>query len=274
MERAMDIFSNALAEAKEFSFDDLTSSFLHNLGILKGHFGMRLDQEDLYYQSLEIRKRLGDKQGISMSLSSLGLLYKNQGKIEEAEQLYLESLEIKRQLGDKKGISSSLSNLGVIYFELGQDQKALEHLIQSIDLKKELNEIPGIIATVHRAFSLFQQEEQEKRLLEVKGLDSKSFSAKENCWLLNIELMHCCLNLSSIDSQEILNGCHAILELSAQTNLTDIDDLPVESFYWATQKLIAMNQVEEAKILAKQALHWIGVRNTRRKAAFEKITAK
>jgi len=354
MERAMDIFSNALAEAKEFSFDDLTSSFLHNLGILKGHFGMRLDQEDLYYQSLEIRKRLGDKQGISMSLSALGLLYKNQGKIEEAEklhlesleinrqlgdkkgtsaslsylgnlykdqgkieeaeklhlesleikrqlgdkkgisasltnlgnlyknqgkieeaeQLHLESLEIKRQLGDKKGISASLNNLGVIYFELGQDQKALEHLIQSIDLKKELNEIPGIIATVHRAFSLFQQEEQEKRLLEVKGLDGKSFRAKENCWLLNIELMHCCLNLPSIDSQEILNGCHAILELSAQTNLTDIDDLPIESFYWATQKLIAMSQVEEAEILAKQALHWIGVRNTRRKAAFEKITAK
>jgi tetratricopeptide (TPR) repeat protein len=434
MERSMNIFSDALAEAKESGFDDLTSAFMNNLGVLKGHFGKKQEQEDLYYQSLEIRKRLGDKQGISMSLSSLGLLYKNQGKIEEAEQLYLESLEIdrqlgdkkgisaslsnlgnlfndqgkieeaeqlhlesldikrqlgdkkgisasltnlgnlyknqgkieeaeqlhlesleikrqlgdkkgisasltnlgllyknqgkieeaeqlhlesleikrqlgdkkgissslnnlgllykdqgkieeaeqlhlesleiKRQLGDKKGISASLNNLGVIYFELGQDQKALEHLIQSIDLKKELNEIPAIIATVHRAFSLFQQEEQEKRLLEVKGLDSKSFSAKENCWLLNIELMHCCLNLPSIDSQEILNGCHAILELSAQTNLRDIDDLPVESFYWATQKLIAMNQVEEAKILAKQALHWIGVRNTRRKAAFEKITAK
>jgi tetratricopeptide (TPR) repeat protein len=186
----------------------------------------------------------------------------------------LESLEIKRQLGDKKGISSSLSNLGVIYFEMGLDQKALEHLRQANDLKKELNEIPGIIATVHRAFSLVEPKEQEKLLLEVKALDSATLGAKENCWLLNIELMHGCLNHLPINSQEILNQCNNILELSSQTNLTDIDDLPIESFYWATHKLIEMNQVEEAGILAKQALHWIGIRNTRRKAAFEKITAK
>jgi tetratricopeptide (TPR) repeat protein len=274
MEEAEKLHLESLEIKRQLGDKKGISASLGNLGNIFKAQGKLEAAEKLHLESLEIKRQLGDKKGISASLGNLGNIYKDQGKMEEAEKLHLESLEIKRQLGDKKGISTSLSNLGVIYFEMGLDHKALEHLIQANDLKKELNEIPGIIATVHRAFSLVEPKEQEKLLLEVKALDSATFSAKENCWLLNINLMHGCLNHLPLNSQEILNQCNNILELSSQTNLTDIDDLPIESFYWATHKLIEMNQVDEAGILAKQALHWIGIRNTRRKAAFEKITAK
>jgi tetratricopeptide (TPR) repeat protein len=274
MEEAEKLHLESLEIKRQLGDKKGISASLGNLGSIYKAQGKMEDAEKLHLESLEIKRQLGDKKGISVSLGNLGNIYKDQGKMQEAEKLHLESLEIKRQLGDKKGISSSLSNLGVIYFEMGLDQKALEHLRQANDLKKELNEIPGIIATVHRAFSLVEPKEQEKLLFEVKALDSETLGAKENCWLLNIALMHSCLNHLPINSQEILNQCNNILELSSQMNLTDIDDLPIESFYWATHKLIEMNQVEEAGILAKQALHWIGIRNTRRKAAFEKITAK
>ena len=62
-----------------------------------------------------------------------------------------------------------------------------------------------------------------------------------------------------------------IIGLVTISKLTDIDDLPVEAFYVAIKKLIQLNSVEEAKVLAKQALEWIGDRKTRRKEDLEKI---
>ena len=79
MERSMDIFSDALAEAKEFGYDDLTAGFLNNLGVLKGHFGKKQEQEELYKQSLELKLKLGDNRGVGESYNNLGVLFNSLG---------------------------------------------------------------------------------------------------------------------------------------------------------------------------------------------------
>jgi tetratricopeptide (TPR) repeat protein len=61
---------------------------------------------------LEIKKRLGDQNGIAITLHQLGRLAEDQGEIEEARQLYSESLDIKKRLGSQNGIAITLHQLG------------------------------------------------------------------------------------------------------------------------------------------------------------------
>jgi tetratricopeptide (TPR) repeat protein len=247
------------------------SSSLTNLGNLYKEQGKIEEALKLHLESLEIDRQLGNKKGISSSLMSLGNLYKAQGMIEEAEKLYLESLEIFRQQRDKKGISSSLSNLGIIYFEMGNDKSAVENLTESFKFKNEFSNSSGILASAHRVFSLLDKDQQNQYFAEVFKLDQKDFSAKENCWLTNIQLMHSCMNGDSTSVAEIKKMSEQIIDLSNQISINDIDDLPVESFFVAAKQLVQMNAPEEAKELAKQALEWIGNRKTRRKKELEMI---
>ena len=191
--------------------------------------------------------------------------------IEVAEKLHLESLEIKRELGDKDGISKSLNNLAVIYFEQGNDNAAIENFCESIILKRELKAIPNLVASIHRVFSLIDKEEQGRYNKELSSLDKREFTAKENCWLNNIQLMDDCMNNVSISVGDIQKIVTQIIHFCNQTTINDIDDLPVEAFYVATKKLIQLDAPEEAQELAKQALKWIGNRKTRRKEELEKM---
>ena len=243
----------------------------NNLGNLYLNIKRYEDAEKLLLASLDIKRRLGLKQGISNSIGSLANVSKALCKYNDSLKLHEESLEIRRQLNDKKGIGITLGSLGVVSFELSNDSEAINYFNESIEIKRELLEKDALLATIHRAFSIFEPDDREKLFNEVQQIDNKDFRDKEHCWLLNIELMHSCLNKSEIDTAEILSLSDKILELSAQIKLNDIDDLPVEAFYIATHKLTELTSTEAANKLAKIALGWIGDRKTRRKADLEKI---
>jgi tetratricopeptide (TPR) repeat protein len=49
---------------------------------------------------------------VAEGLNSLGIVAKNQGDFARARQLHEESLEIKKKIGDREGIAYSLGNLG------------------------------------------------------------------------------------------------------------------------------------------------------------------
>ena len=243
----------------------------NNLGNLYLNIKRYEDAEKLLLASLDIKRRLGLKQGISNSIGSLANVSKALCKYNDSLKLHVESLEIRRQLNDKKGIGITLGSLGVVSFELSNDSGAINYFKESIEIKRELLEKDTLLATIHRAFSIFEPDDREKLFNEVQQIDNKDFRDKEHCWLLNIELMHSCLNKSEINTAEILSLSDKILELSAQIKLNDIDDLPVEAFYIATHKLTELTSTEAANKLAKIALGWIGDRKTRRKADLEKI---
>jgi non-specific serine/threonine protein kinase len=71
-------------------------------------------------KSLEIRKELGDRGGIALSLQNLGSVALWQGDYAAARVLLKESVGICRELGDRKGIAMSLEWLAVAEAPLGQ----------------------------------------------------------------------------------------------------------------------------------------------------------
>ena len=57
----------------------------------------------LYEESLRLRRLVGDRPGIAVSLNSLALLRGLAGELETARELSDESLALRRDLGDRAG---------------------------------------------------------------------------------------------------------------------------------------------------------------------------
>lgn len=74
----------------------------------------------------------------------------------KSEELQLKSLEIRKQIGDKKGISNSLNSLGDLYFSLNQYPKAIKYSLEAYKIETEINVPQRILSAskiLHRAYS-------------------------------------------------------------------------------------------------------------------------
>ncbi|MEZ5428716.1 MAG: CHAT domain-containing tetratricopeptide repeat protein [Pyrinomonadaceae bacterium] len=73
----------------------------------------------------------------AVTLSAIGSFYSRLGKWKKAVELQKESLNISRRIGDTESISLMLSNLGTTYLRTNEPQKALEVLQQSVKISVE-----------------------------------------------------------------------------------------------------------------------------------------
>ncbi|MBD2484387.1 tetratricopeptide repeat protein [Planktothrix sp. FACHB-1365] len=99
-----------------------------------------------YEQSLEIERKIGNRQGETASLNGLGNVYNSLGRYEEAISYHQQSLEIYREIADRGGIAISLGNLGAAYNSLGRYEDAISYHQQSLEIKREIGADRGGVA--------------------------------------------------------------------------------------------------------------------------------
>ncbi len=102
----------------------------------------------LYEESLEIKRELGDRQGIAGSLNNLGLLALSQGDTRSAEMLYQEALSINRELGNRAGEAINLNNLGEVASDQADYAAARSWYEESLGIERELGNQNGIAASL------------------------------------------------------------------------------------------------------------------------------
>lgn len=121
---------------------------LIRLGILEYDQGRYEQANELYEEGLGIYRELGNKFGIAVILNNLGNVYSNQGEYSKASALYEESLATRRETGDKIGIAICLNNLGIIAYEQGEYKKSTDLLQESLQLRHQIGNKEGIAITL------------------------------------------------------------------------------------------------------------------------------
>ncbi|MEH2352734.1 tetratricopeptide repeat protein, partial [Nostoc sp.] len=111
-ERAIEFLQQSLEIAKKIDDRNIESSSLMNLGIAYDSQGQYQRAIDFYQQSLEIAREIGDRNSEGKSLANLGNAYNSQGQYQQAIDFYQQSLEIAREIGDRNSEGKSLANLG------------------------------------------------------------------------------------------------------------------------------------------------------------------
>jgi len=135
----------------------------NNLGNAYNSSGKFHQAIEFYQQSLEIKRKIGDRNGEVNSLNNLGSAYNALGQPQQAIEFHQQSLEISREVGDRNSEASSLGNLGSAYNTLGQLQRAIDFLQRSLMIKHEIGDRNGEaislgnLGSVYHALGQLQQ---------------------------------------------------------------------------------------------------------------------
>ena len=94
----------------------------------------------LWEQSLQIYREIGDRRGEGNSLNNLGIAYDSQEQYQKAIDYYLQSLAVFKKIKDRKVEMDLLIRLGTAYDRLGQYQQKIDYYQQSLVISKEIED--------------------------------------------------------------------------------------------------------------------------------------
>jgi len=270
---AIQAYDKALEIAKSLNDKIGVARILNNKGNIIEASGDPQAAEIMYLESCSILEQVGDIRRLGIVFSNIGDINSKKCKYDISEKYHRKSLEISTKLGNKNGISASLGFLAFNYFQLKNDDQAKQYFIDAIKIQDEIKNYSGVIRFLHRAFSIFNREEKGHYYDLLKNIEKHEKFKGEKYIILDIDLIYNC-EYSDLSPEEIIKQIEKIIDnISKLENIKneDIDDLPIEAFYEAANKLIQMNAYEEAKETASYALDLIGNRRTRRKEDFDRI---
>jgi len=123
-------------------------------------------------QSLEIRRHLNDRIGISASLNNLGNVAERLGDYGEATAFYEESMAIRRELGDEAGIATALNNLGFVAEHRMEFARARACHEESLAIRRKMKDRSGEAMSLNNMGNVvyWLEDYEEARALQLKSL--------------------------------------------------------------------------------------------------------
>jgi non-specific serine/threonine protein kinase len=102
--------------------------------------GDYLNAKTLFEESLCLRRELGDRRGIAVTLGNLGLVAREQGDASSARLLHEQGLAIFREIGNRRGVAVALGNLGNVSHDLGDRAVAQASYEEALAICRELGD--------------------------------------------------------------------------------------------------------------------------------------
>lgn len=107
-----------------------------------------------FEKSLEIRERLGEREGVAKTLNNLGAVYVERGQVGRAIAFFEQALERSEGTGDPRGTASTAANLGNAYRALGDDERAQIHYRRALEMAERLGDPEGVAGVLLRLAAL------------------------------------------------------------------------------------------------------------------------
>ncbi|WP_225886713.1 CHAT domain-containing protein [Leptolyngbya sp. PCC 6406] len=233
--RAIDLYEQDLAIAREIGDRAGEGITLGNLGVVYRNLGQYNRAIDLYEQHLAIAREIGDRAGEGRALGNLGNAYNSLGQYNRAIDFYEQQLAITREIGDRAGEGRALGNLGAAYNSLGQYNRAIDFYEQQLAITREIGDRAVEGRALGNLGAAFYSLGQYDRALEQFGQAVALFNqlgarAEEAVFLSNIGVL---LNdrdqpelaitflKASVDIRESIRGDIRQLDRDLQQTFTD-----------------------------------------------------
>ena len=137
---SLDPLNRALSLAVQLDNQEQKALVLQALGIAYARLNKPDEALRNYEQSMEIKKRLGQKKGVADSLNMIAEAYDVLGKPELALANYNDALKIYREIGDRQDVGNGLLNLGQFYHDRGKYDEALKFFKESLQILRDVGD--------------------------------------------------------------------------------------------------------------------------------------
>jgi tetratricopeptide (TPR) repeat protein len=139
--RADELFEEGVELARGEGDPWVLALALNNRGDdLIEHLGDFVGARPMLEESLSLRRALGEKRGVALTLLNLGALTLREGHVEQAVPLYEESLALAREVGLVPHTAWALAGLGLAAVHQGAGNRAVPELRESLQLARDLHD--------------------------------------------------------------------------------------------------------------------------------------
>ncbi|HEY7476264.1 MAG TPA: tetratricopeptide repeat protein, partial [Vicinamibacterales bacterium] len=135
---SLEYLNQALSLAIAVDNDEARARILQAIGVSYKRLNKPAEALRHYQDSLDIKRRLGQKSGMAASLSEIAQMETLLGRSAEAEKAYGEALKLRREIGDKRGTGDVLLNLGSFHAELAHYSEALKLFKEALQIQREI----------------------------------------------------------------------------------------------------------------------------------------
>ena len=125
------------------------------LAYYKGDYKIALD---MFYESLEVREKLGDKSGISECYNNIGGIHYSQQNFDTALKLFKKSLAVKQEIGDWDGVATALNNIGAIYNDINRLDSAEIYYLKCLNIYVDTQDELGMGLIYHNLGSIYAKK--------------------------------------------------------------------------------------------------------------------
>ena len=143
-EEALTLLDEAEKLSKTFKDEKTLAEIYYNFGEIY-YIKRFIIQEDVgekdlkfHNKSLELRKTINDKKGITHSLSRIGVIYERVREFDKALEYYNEAIKISEEINYKQGMTRPFTHIGVYYDRKGDYETALNYYKKALDINREL----------------------------------------------------------------------------------------------------------------------------------------
>jgi len=165
-DQALDFYLQGIEIKKEIGDKQGLADTYNNIGSLHNMQGAIKNALIYYKKSLKLYEALNNKRGVAYTYNNIGIIHKNQGDIPTALEYYLKSLKIKEEIGDLQGMAASYNNIGFIHNIQGNNYKALDYYTKSLKLQKEIGDKDAIANSYNNIGFIYDNLDQNKIALE------------------------------------------------------------------------------------------------------------
>jgi predicted ATPase/class 3 adenylate cyclase/uncharacterized protein HemY len=150
--RARELYLESLELWRAVGDRRAVAEVLNNLGDLLRQLGDRRQGKAMIEESLLLFRQVADNRGIAHALSNLADILLAEGDQQQAKRLFEESLPLFRATSDRRGLSHGLNNLGGILTREGHYGGAEALYRDSLRLAEEVDD-KHAVATAHRSLA-------------------------------------------------------------------------------------------------------------------------
>jgi len=147
---------------------------ISNAGVVAYRLKRHQDARRLHEAAKDFREIYGDQRGLSSSLGNLALLHDTP---EEALPLYYESLQLRKELGDVWGVAGSLRALAECHRRMKDIEKARELIAEAAGVFAEVHDTLGVAECLETLGIIISNEAIDSDDVEQKALSACLFGA-------------------------------------------------------------------------------------------------
>lgn len=175
------------------------ASALHQISVLQRFRGRYSESRIALEESMSVRRRISDLRGLGDSLYQLSVHTRNQGEYAQAVTYAQEGIHLRRRIGDSRGLADDLNNLGICYMLMRDYQQASDAIMESFRLRENSDNQRGMASCQNALGDLYMLQGQH-------GAAIRAFNTSLSVWQMSNDPWNTANSHASIGCVQALAG--------------------------------------------------------------------